>query len=459
MNVIISSADYWTRGNIKANSVLEVDNVQFVYNSKLASLSYNGVSVPSFDKDKAEYTITAESFDKSLLQATADGVGATVEVSEDVVNHIFTITVKGNDIAANAENYHVYTVKVNPVSITFTNSLTVGINGATSEPQNTEIQLVKELDGTYTFALNNFMLGELGIGNVRLSNLTVNGNVFTANQVIQITEGDAEGIDFWMGPMLGDVPVALKATKLSETEMVADIDIDMSATLEQVIKVVFAPLVEINDTEDMAALNGLYNVKLNRKFVAGWNTVCLPFGYQGEAFSVVSGVKVQAFDSATAEGLNFTTVEGAMAANMPYLIWFPMEYTEPVYFGVNIENTTPLSITKGDFTFTGTYAAVTDMAGKYGVANIDGVDKITKGAAGSTVKGTRAYFTTSGADVQSVNLFFDGEATGIAGVEATKADTFDVYTLSGVQVRRSAQTLEGLAKGIYIVNGKKQVVK
>lgn len=304
------------------------------------------------------------------------------------------------------------------------------------------------------------MLGELGIGNVRLTNLTVNGNVFTAEQTIQITEGDAEGVDYWMGPMLGDVPVVLKATRLSDTEMVADIDIDMSATLEQVIKVVFAPLVEINDTENMPALSGLYNVKLNRMFVAGWNTVCLPFNYQVEAFSEYSGVEAQAFDSATEAGLNFVAVEdGVLAANTPYLINFPSATTMPVYFGVNIESTTPQSVTHGDFTFTGTYAAVTDMAGKYGVAKINGEDKITKGAAGSTLKATRAYFTTSGADVQSVSLFFDGEATGIEAVETAGEKAFDVYTISGVQVRRAAKTLDGLQKGIYIVNGKKQVVK
>ena len=36
---------------------------------------------------------------------------------------------------------------------------------------------------------------------------------------------------------------------------------------------------------------------------------------------------------------------------------------------------------------------------------------------------------------------------------------FDVYSLSGVLVRRKASSLEGLPKGIYIVDGKKMVVK
>lgn len=443
-----------------ANDELIFDDVKFLYYSQLASLSYDGNAIAGFDKDIYTYLVDAP-YDATKLQAVADGKGATVTTSYDAATGKCVVRVEGNDISANATNYHEYTIQFAlPVVTPFTNMLSVSINGQTTEPQETEIQLVKEVDGSYSFALNNFMLGDLGVGNVRLTNLAVDGNVFTAEQTIQITEGDAEGVDFWMGPMLGDVPVTLKATKLSETEMVADIDIDMTETLEQMIKVVFAPVVEINGTEEVPALNGLYNIKLSRPFVAGWNTVCLPFAFQTAAFAEVGDVKAQAFDSATEAGLNFVAVEdGVLAANTPYLINFPSAYAEPVYFGVNIESTTPQSVTHGDFTFTGTYAAVTDMAGKYGVAKINGEDKITKGAAGSTVKATRAYFTTSGADVQSVSLFFDGEATGIEAVGSADVEAFDVYTLSGVQVRRAARTLDGLQKGIYIVNGKKQVVK
>ncbi len=466
MNVIISSADYWTRDNIQKNSVLEVDDVEFVYYSQLSSLSYDGKAVTGFDKDVYTYAVD-EPYDATKLQAVADGKGATVTTSYDAATGKCVVRVEGNDISVNTANYHEYTIQF-PIVTSFTNVLTVGINGSTSEPQTTAIQLVKEIDGTYSFVLKNFILGSddsvILVGNIRLTNLTVNGNVFTADQRIQILPGDLEEFteDDWYGPMLGDVPVKLRATKLSKTEMVADIDIDMTASLEQMIKVVFAPLVEINETEDMPALNGLYNVKLNRKFVAGWNTVCLPFDYQAEAFWEVPDVKAQSFESVTEEGLNFKSVEegGVLAANTPYLIYFQDAATEPVYFGVNIESTTPKSVTHGDFTFTGTYAALTDMAGKYGVATIDGEDKITLGAAGSFMKGTRAYFTTSGAAVQSVKLnFFDGEATGIEAIGSADAEAFDVYTLSGVQVRRAAKTLDGLQKGIYIVNGKKQVVK
>ena len=52
---------------------------------------------------------------------------------------------------------------------------------------------------------------------------------------------------------------------------------------------------------------------------------------------------------------------------------------------------------------------------------------------------------------------WDGYLDGIYTVETVNT-SFDVYNLSGMKVRSNATSLEGLPKGIYIVNGKKQVV-
>lgn len=48
--------------------------------------------------------------------------------------------------------------------------------------------------------------------------------------------------------------------------------------------------------------------------------------------------------------------------------------------------------------------------------------------------------------------------SGISDVELVDT-TFDVYNLNGMKVRSNATSLDGLAKGIYIVDGKKYVVK
>ena len=50
-----------------------------------------------------------------------------------------------------------------------------------------------------------------------------------------------------------------------------------------------------------------------------------------------------------------------------------------------------------------------------------------------------------------------GGTTGILTVEGSEA--VDVYGLDGRQIRRQATTTDGLKKGIYVINGKKHVVR
>ena len=107
VNVILSSGDYWTRGNIKAGSVLEADDVQFVYYSELASLKFNNVNY--FSNGKTSYTIPA-AYDESKLEITSNGKYAKIEKSFDATSKTLTITIKGDDFSVNSSNKHVYTV-------------------------------------------------------------------------------------------------------------------------------------------------------------------------------------------------------------------------------------------------------------------------------------------------------------------------------------------------------------
>lgn len=64
---------------------------------------------------------------------------------------------------------------------------------------------------------------------------------------------------------------------------------------------------------------------------------------------------------------------------------------------------------------------------------------------------------------EAVLLYRRTSSTGISQVQSTAADScVDVYTVSGVMVRRnvaSSAALKGLAKGIYIIAGKKYAVE
>ena len=468
MNVIISSADYWTRANIKDQSILEVDDVQYLYYSQLAELSYDGKSIDGFSKDKYEYTITAD-YDESKLSAKADGIGAIVEKSYDEETHKLTITVKGNDISANTENFHTYTLEFKQAeeqipleSTDYSGFLTVTVNGNSADSQITTIRLIKNTDASYSFALDNFILGAgedaMPIGNILLKNLTVSedGKTFTANQTIQITEGDKEGVTSWLGPQLGDVPVVLSATKNGDN-MTADIDIDMTNTIGQIIKVSFAPELVINGTTTLEVTGGgLYNVTLSRNFAANWNTICLPFDTTP---TTLGATQVQAFTACDGTTLTFTKTE-SMMANTPYLIYFEKAPATPLYISTEIKATVPTSVTHGNVTFVGNYEAGKNMEGLYGVAEKAGEQYIMRGGKGSTLGSTGAYFTVSGSEVNTLRIRLEGTGTGISDVEAGKGgQTFDIYSLNGIKVRSQATTTDGLPKGIYLINGKKHIVK
>lgn len=463
INVIISSADYFNRGNIGKDNTLWADDFEFVYYSELASLDYDGKNY--FQQGNTNYTIDAL-YDESKLTCTSNGKGATIEKSYDEASAVLTITVKGNDVSVNPSNVHTYKIqfaKPQPVITEYENDLVVTLNDRSMPSQPAKIQLIKEIDGTTSLALNNFVLGSgveaIPVGNIKLTNLEIVDGKIQATQDIRITAGDdPEAI----GPFLGEIPVTVNATIVSEDKMEAVIDIPFTS-MGMIIKVTFAETQTYTDGQALSLNTGLTNIAYNRTFPEGWSTVCLPFAIPAVAFGE-NATSVQEFVSADESGLNFAEVE-TLEANKPYLIYFAAAKETPTYFGTEITSTTPVSVTKGDYTFVGSYDAVMSMSGKYGIATVDNVQKIILGGTNSTLKATRAYFTKKGEQPAQVriNLFGmggDGEGTtGIDQIVNGGAQTYDVYTLQGVQVLKGAASLNGLQKGIYIVNGKKVVIK
>lgn len=107
VNVVLSSGDYWTRSSIQAGSVLEADDVQFLYYSELASLKFDGKNY--FSNGKTSYTIPA-AYDESKLEITSNGKYAKIEKSYEATSKTLTITIKGDDFSVNNSSKHVYTV-------------------------------------------------------------------------------------------------------------------------------------------------------------------------------------------------------------------------------------------------------------------------------------------------------------------------------------------------------------
>ena len=194
-------------------------------------------------------------------------------------------------------------------------------------------------------------------------------------------------------------------------------------------------------------------VKYNAK--NGWNTICMPFALTSDILTSIFGTGWQAFEfknySGGILGFNSTTT---FYAGYPYIVYVETAATheDVKLFDVNVTAASAKYDEHGDATFQGIYAPIAAgswPAGAYGVTS-DG--KIAPGNTSfSFMKGFRAYFTgiTAGARLS----FFD-ETTGITTVIDAKELNNDgkVYNLNG-------QRVENAHKGLYIVNGRKVVVK
>lgn len=466
MNVIISSADYWNRGNIQVNSILEVDNVQFVYYHALKNVTYNGKPIEVKENESQFYIPISpdETFDLNKLKYDKVGVGATVEDPVyDAANNTVTITVKGNDFEKNNKSVTNYVFTIVKEQTNFTDGLSVKIEeGGTFPISDATIQLVKELDDSYSFQLKNFSLaqGQIPVGTIRIKNLTIDGNHITAKQTINIENGDDATVEGWMGPMLQDVPVELDATRNGD-KLVAKIFIDFS---DMKIHVLFAPTVDIDGTTDVKAIEpGMKNIRFTRPLKNGWNSICLPFNMSAFDFENSTDTKLQALASYDGEVLNFEEVEN-LEANVPYLVYITGDNTEDgMFLGFNIGTEVfaadPQAQCRGGFCFQGNYTPSFAMRNRYGVADYGAEGQfIQKGGEKSTLPATGAYFTASGKPA-SVKLNLGGEVTSINsnGVIISDSASAPVFDLKGVRV--SNGSLEGLPKGLYIQGGKKVYVK
>lgn len=202
------------------------------------------------------------------------------------------------------------------------------------------------------------------------------------------------------------------------------------------------------------------DVTLTRSLKAGvWNTICLPFNVTAEQVeSVLKATgNVKEFDKEDkATATIFFKPATEMKAGVPYLIKPTEDATVLNFKDVTINNVDELSRINGnDYCICGVFGKYTmntngtelflNAAGKF----------VAPAAATNTMKGFRAYFyVPSKVSAAALNINIDGETTGINNIETEATVNGKVYNLNGQYVGNS---LNGLKKGIYVVNGKKVI--
>lgn len=235
----------------------------------------------------------------------------------------------------------------------------------------------------------------------------------------------------------------------------------------RLFKVAGLDAVTLNENETCTPEAKVADVTLNRTLTTHWNSIVLPFAVSKEQIAAQfgEGTVVAAYKDATIDEtsttLNFEVVE-EMQANVPYLIKPTQAGNTYTFEGVAIKAADNLEAGEGEIKFVGNYENGKQLtAGNY---FIDANRNLFYSANGTeTMKAFRAIFVSTAA-APAKAMFFSirgnsGETTGIEDVKTLAGKTFDVYSIDGMLVRKNATNLNGLAKGVYVVNGKKYIAK
>ncbi|MBR6140514.1 MAG: PCMD domain-containing protein [Bacteroidaceae bacterium] len=303
------------------------------------------------------------------------------------------------------------------------------VSVAHDAPVAAPIEVTFNNDNTIDFSLKNFSL-DLGgalanVGNVTVPDLQINnqGN-FSYDGNIQITAGDKEGVDMWLGPTLGDIPVELNGTIKGEYFYV-HLDINIPG----------APVeVEVGDKAETTFKVG---DALIGTFCAPF-TVAIPAEYQSfVTVSTVTGVGEKAV--LTLEPIT----DGIVPAHTPVIVEIPQAFEMPAS-GIYVKGTPTAGL------LTGVYEDTPAPLGSYVLQNID--DKIGfyyVAQEQPTVGANRCYLTVPDSNVKAF-FFNEDDATSINEELRMKNEESEggIYNLAG-------QRIQKMQKGINIVNGKK----
>ncbi len=359
-------------------------------------------------------------------------------------------------------------------TLTYTDDLTVNVYSMYFDPAESTIELEQYSDGTSTFVMKNFILGDLDDDGMAVGNVTVSGITpvlqddgsykISGTYTAVLSDGDAEGVDTWYGAILnsafeaeGGLQVTIDATYTTgeDGKMVAKITMDLGDLGPCYVWFGCYPEITLNETAEVSTTAVKADVTVNRTLKAGWNSIMLPFAV--DATDIAEGAYFATYDGSEIDGttcnLNFSKAT-SLSANTPALLHMPSALSSFTKEGVTVVEASAGTVKSDDsyFSLVGVYSPMTSsnssiVAGDYGV-NTKG---IVLASGGNAINSMSAYLKAKSA-AQSVRMVVDGdEATAIEAVEMVNALTDgEAYDLTGRKANSNT-------KGIVIVNGKKVV--
>lgn len=208
-----------------------------------------------------------------------------------------------------------------------------------------------------------------------------------------------------------------------------------------------------------------------------WNTICLPFNIPAGAsgYSPIAGATVMTLSSSSfSSGTLTLTFENATSieAGKPYIVKWKTPITgnlsNPVFIGVTVGNMTS-NIETTNVDFIGSFSPVVINGENKELLYLGAKNTLYYPNAAMTIKSCRAHFAlkniTAG-EVAKARLFFsDEETTGIATTkflrpDGSKGAELELTDKTGAWFTLDGRRLSGkpTRPGIYILNGKKEVI-
>ncbi|WP_443702238.1 hypothetical protein [Prevotella sp.] len=249
----------------------------------------------------------------------------------------------------------------------------------------------------------------------------------------------------------------------------SSIDLDVNGTNQfKTITVSYAKCPEVvvdeNVTQDdMLNLiidndNKIVNAKLNRTLIAdgGWYTFSVPFDVKDVNSTALSKAEIRKYKSMNGSIMEFeATTE--LKSGHAYLVKPSVDITTPIFKSVTLSVGDTSKDGENGYEFIATLGSTklkTDGTNLFlGADNKFYIPTET----GKIMKALRGYFVApSGESGSKMGINIDGETNYITTLNGSAVVYGKVYNLNGQYV---GNDVKGLKKGVYVVNGRKFIVK